>query len=369
MHESRRIPNPESQIPTLVAALNSRDAVAREAAIARLIVSGARAVERLLRLADSDADVGARVSAWRALEAIADPRALDAALRAVADRRNDAAIGAAAAGAARTFIRGRRGAAVVDALTAVVLDGERPETVRFAALDTLGDLGAAAIAPLLRSLATDPSAAIRARAAVGGDASKRRGGRKDVKAATLRGTADYASIVAAAGDGRLPEDPADLRAALNHQSGVVALPVLLRIVQRVREREGAEPPERRGDWRVARAAAHVALADRGSRLALYDLRESLESASAALPVEFFKALARVGDAASLESIAAAHAKAADAWSRQHLTDAFYAIVEREKITARSPILKRIAKRWPAWSGRPGGPGRPGGSGRPGRPGG
>src|SRR5207253_3137749 len=126
------------QIDALIAALTSRDALVREAAVARLIVSGARAVDRLLRVAGSDADVAARVAAWRALEAIGDPRALGAALLVVADRRIDAAIGAAAAAAARRFIRGPRGAAVVDALTAAVLDRKRPEAVRLAALDALG---------------------------------------------------------------------------------------------------------------------------------------------------------------------------------------------------------------------------------------
>jgi len=352
------------QIDALVAALGSRDAVAREAAIARLIVIGSRAVERLLRLAASDGDAAARVSAWRALEAIGDPRALDPALRAAADRRTDAAVAGAAAGAARAFIRGRRGAAVVDALTAVVLDAERQEAVRLVALDALGDVGTAAIAPLLRSLAGDASAAIRARAAAASDASKRRQ-RKTGERETSPAADDSASVVVAAADGRLPEDPAALRAAIAHQSDVAPLPALLRVVQRVREREGAEPADRRAGWRLARAAAHVALANRGSRLALYDLRESLESAQAPLPAEFFRALALVGDTASLESIAAAHARAADAWSRQQLTDAFYGIVEREKLTARSAVLKRIAKRWPAWPGGPGRPGRPGGPGAPG----
>ena len=102
----------------------------------------------------------------------------------------------------------------------------------------------------------------------------------------------------------------------------------------------------------ARAAAHVALASRGSRLALYDLRESLESADAPLPVEFLAALSLVGDASCLEAIAAAYARPAasgrgrDDWWRQHLADAFRAIVAREAITRRHAVMKKIEKRWP-----------------------
>lgn len=144
----------------------------------------------------------------------------------------------------------------------------------------------------------------------------------------------------------LGDDPAALRAALQQGGGDVELSTLLRLVERVREREGAEPPARQDAWRLVRAAAHQALAERGSRIALYDLRESLERATVRLPVEFFAALTAVGDATCLEVIADAHATAPDAWSRQHLSDAFYAIVTRERLTARSPMLKRLAKKWP-----------------------
>ena len=55
----------------------------------------------------------------------------------------------------------------------------------------------------------------------------------------------------------------------------------------------------------------------------------------------------MGDASCLEPIAAAHAAARDIWWRQHLTEAFYAIITRERITSRSAVLKKIAKRFPA----------------------
>ena len=97
---------------------------------------------------------------------------------------------------------------------------------------------------------------------------------------------------------------------------------LQKVVDRVREREGSEPAAARDQWRLTRAAAHVALAHRGSRLALYDLRESLEAATGPLPVEFLAALSLVGDASCLEAIAAAFTRGRDAWWRHHLADAF-----------------------------------------------
>src|SRR5438270_223298 len=83
----------------------------------------------------------------------------------------------------------------------------------------------------------------------------------------------------------------------------------------------AEPPARRDEWRLVRAAAHQALADRGSRLALYDLRESLHNLKRGMPVEFLGPLTAIGDASCLEAIAAEHAAARDPWWRQRLTEA------------------------------------------------
>jgi hypothetical protein len=86
---------------------------------------------------------------------------------------------------------------------------------------------------------------------------------------------------------------------------------------------------------------------------LYDLRESLEHSAGPLPVEFMAALSLAGDATCLESIAAAYSHAAgspgdnDAWWRDHLADAFRAIVKREHVTARHAVMRKIQKRWPA----------------------
>jgi hypothetical protein len=321
------------QIDALIADLGAGSAVTRETAVARLTLLGARATDRLIAAAQGGASPDGQAAAWRALEGIGDARALEPALAALADPHLPPAVGAAAAGVARLHLRGARGARAVDQLATVLLDRARHETVRLAALRALQELEPATIAPIVVSLVDDPSAAIRAEASV-----------KDPRAAP--GAADLATLLTRAADGVLPDDPGALRQALSREAAEMPLPRLLRIVERVREREGAEPARLRDEWRLARAAAHVALASRKSRLALYDLRESLDGAKTPLPVEFLTALSMIGDASCLEPIIAARTRARDAWWRAHLADAFRTIVVREKLTRRHAAVKRIEKRSP-----------------------
>jgi len=319
------------QIDTLVTDLASADAVKREAAIARLTVLGPRAVERVAALAASAAAGPARSAAFRTLEGIGDPRAFEPALQAVADA--DQGVAVAAIAVVRLFVRSARAAAAVDRLTAVTLDRRRSEPVRLAALQALRDLETATIAPLLKSLSADPSEAIRG--AVAAPAAQRQAERDPLEA-----------LARAANDG-LPDDPEAIRLAIVKSGGSAPLPQLLKIVERVRDREGSAASGRRGDhWAAVRASAHVALAERGSRLGVYDLRESLERSRTPLPVEFLTALSMVGDPSCLEPIARAHADARDAWWRDHLAQAFQAIVARERLTKRHALMKRVAKKWP-----------------------
>ena len=213
--------------------------------------------------------------------------------------------------------------------------------MRAAAAAALGGLDPTTLEPLWAALGDDPSPTVRAAAA---DARRR---------STSDRPADPLARLTDAADAALPDDPAELRRLLAAAGDRLPLPLLHRLVERVREREAAEPARARADWTVARAAAHVALAARDSRLGVYDLRESLESAGGPLPVEFLTALALVGDASCLEAIAAAYARAAapgaarSDWWRQHLADAFRSIVARERITRRHAVMKKIEKRWPA----------------------
>ncbi|HWF86571.1 MAG TPA: hypothetical protein VG222_17050 [Vicinamibacterales bacterium] len=326
-------------IDALVADLSAPAAVTREAAVARLTIIGARAVERLTAVVASSAAVTARTAALRALEAIGDPRGRAAILRALADA--DAAVAAAAATAASGYLHGPHGAEALDHLTRTALDRSRAGSVRVAAVRAVGELDSATIAPLLDALRDDRDKDVRAAAAAMATRN----------ASTGR---EPTATLAAAADGELPADPGDLRDAIVHAGATATLPEMLRVIETVRARESAEPASTRGEWTAVRAAAHFALAVRGSRIALYDLRESLAATDARLPVEWLAALAAVGDATCLEPMAAAHAHTADPWWREHVADAFRAIVKREGVTRRHAVMKRIEKRWPdIWTGRAG----------------
>jgi hypothetical protein len=330
--------SPGKEIDALVADLSADRPVTREAAVARLTVLGARVVDKLTAVLESAAPGPARVAALQTLEAIASPRALDPALRAVDDR--DQAVALAAVSMVRAFLRSARGADVTGRLTQLAVDAKSPADVRLAAIDALSDLTSAELKPLWKVLTKDSHPAVRARA----------------EAAISRARAaptDPLRDVTAAAERELPDDPVALGRAISQAAGSIALPLLHHIVERIREREAREPPGHRSEWTNARATAHLALANRGSRLALYDVRESLERATAPLPVEFLATLSLVGDAGCLEAIAAAYAKSGGSsraqtdWWRQHLASAFQTIVKRERLTRRHALMKKILKRWPS----------------------
>jgi HEAT repeat protein len=331
------------QIDGLVADLSSDRDVVREAAVARLTVIGTRAVDRLTALASDDrAPQAARAAAFRTLDAIGDPRAVPVAARAM--RSPSAPVAAAAAAVLRGFLRGPHGAEALDALTAQALDPSRDPAVRVAALDALADLEAETRAPVWDALAGDPDAAVRAALE-----------RHDSVASSARVDLD------AAADGELPDDPDALRHLLAGAPASTPLARFQQVIDRVRAREAMEPPPRRAQWATARAAAHLALAARNSRLALYDLREWLDAAEGPLPVDAVAALEKIGDASCLEPIAAAYARSTAAgrpahdWWRQHLAAAFRSIVKRERITRRHAAVKKIEAKWAVlpelWPGR------------------
>jgi len=317
------------QLDALISDLAADRSDVREAAIARIAVIGERAVERLVSVMESSESAVARVGALHALDAIGSPRALDAALKAIDDANVNVVI--AAIGATRAFMKGPRGLAVVERLTTISLDRSRPEAVRGAALRALDQLDARTVAPLHEALRNDPQQAVAALAAGG-----------------ATGRENPTELLHDAAQNLLPDDVNRLREAVRSVGDSVPLTVLHRLVENVREREQAETGPRRAEWTGVRGAAHLALARRDSRLALYDLRESLEATREPLPVEFLASLREIGDASCLEPLATAysHAPSGDNWWRRHLLDAFRAIVSRGRITRRHAVMKRIATRAP-----------------------
>jgi hypothetical protein len=301
------------EIERLVADLGG-PATKREAAIARLRIIGPRAVDRVAALAVAPgATAVTRTAALKALEGNDDDRALRAAAAAIGDP--DAPVAIAALGVLRGRLTGESGTEILDLISGVALDAERPRDVRLAALDALSELPRHVVQPLLQHAGLhEPSPA---------------------------------------GSPVTPgpfEEPAAATEWLAANPGA-PLSVLHDLVLELRERERREPSARgRQRWVLARGAAHAALARRGSRVALYDLRESFDAAQEPLPLDFLAAATILGDTATLEPLARAWAAAApvEKWWRERLRDAADEIVKREKLTKRSAVVKRIAGRYPGF---------------------
>ena len=313
------------------------DPVRRDSAIARLSIIGGRAVERLLAALAAASSPGGRVAVLQVLEAVGDLRALDAALPLL--EADDQALAAAAASVARNCLRVDSGTRTLDRLTALVLDATRPEAARLRALEALSDLPAKTIEPILRRLREDASVEVRRRATQGPQAPA---------------APDPARALEAAAGGEFLDDPGFVHELLVGHGAAASLSVLHRLVEALRRRELAErDPAAQAEWKATRATAHQVLATRGSNVALYDLRETLERSEGPLPVEFLAALNAIGDQSCLEPIVAAYARSAgqtggDAndWWRRHLADAFRQIVRREHLTERHAAMRRIRTRWP-----------------------
>jgi hypothetical protein len=324
-------PSSGAEIRQLIAALGGEDEVAREAAVARLAVLGERAVEHLLK--EFPAATGRmRAGMLRAFEAAGDPRAFPVAQAALQDA--SAALQIAAIGAIRAFLGSTRpdiARDALDALIAVALDRRRVGIVRIAAYEALRDMPADVRDPIRDTLSADTDPDVSAHVA----GPQRRQSEETI----------WREAVA----GRLPASPAMLKPALAAVRSSAKLTELQRLVDHLRAQEQRETERlRREEWRAVRGAVHQALAARNSRLALYDLRDSVLDADR-LPVTFLAALEEIGDATCLEPLAAAYdasSRSSDTWWREHVATAFRAIVQREGLTRRHTAVKRTLSRWP-----------------------
>jgi len=318
-----------TEIRQLIAALGGDDDVRREAAIARLTVIGARAVDGLRRAYADTSDRETRVAVLRALEPIGDRRTVAIARGAIAEGGDLALAAAAALRVLLDSPHGPTGTDALDILVATALDPSAERRVRLAALQVMP---AGVRARVAEALQADPDPGLKARA---GDLPR------DAAAAD--------AVWQDALEGRLPDTPAALRDAAESRAAAAPLSALQRMIDAVRSREGAvENAAKRAAWRTVRGALHQTLALRDSRVAVYDLRESLEDARGPLPTSFLAALHVVGDQSCLEPLAAAYARtpAGNARWRVQLAAAFRAIARREKVTRRHAVVKRISARWP-----------------------
>jgi hypothetical protein len=320
-----------SEIRQLLESLSGEDEVRREAAIARLAVIGGRAVDRLIAAYSSAATRETKVAVLRALEFAGDRRTLPIARAAIAEGGDVGIAGIATVRALLDSPHGQTGADALDLLVSAALQSTGERRVRLAsyqAIQDIPDVGQRVAA----ALQTDPDPGLKASA---GDVP--------------REAAAAEAIWQDALEGRLPDTPAMLRVVAQAKAPADALGALLKVIDAVRAHEGAIPAgPKREEWRAVRGALHQALALRGSRIATYDLRETLEEAREPLPVSFLAALHVIGDESCLEPLASAYAMTPgeDARWRHQLGAAFRAITRREKITRRHAAMKRIVSRWP-----------------------
>jgi HEAT repeat protein len=319
-----------AEIRQLIAALGGGDDVQREAAIARLAVIGARAVDALVTAYSSTTDTDLRIAILRALESSGDPRTIAVAREAIADRGDVAVAAATALRGLLDSTHGPSATEALDLLVATVLDPSADRALRMAAFDALHAMPEGVRARIAEALKTDPDPQMKARTL---DSS--------------RGAAAADVVWQEALEGRLPAKAGSLREAAQTRASVAAFTALQKMIDAVRTREGSVAAGRKTEWQVVRGALHQALALRGSRVAVYDLRESVQDARGPLPSTFLAALHVVGDQTCLEPLAAAYVRAQtdQRWQSQ-LAAAFHAIARRERITKRHAIVKRIAARWP-----------------------
>jgi hypothetical protein len=321
---------PAPSIAALVRDVVAGAPIAREAAMARLAIAGERAEAHVIH-ALADADARGKAALLGVIERLATPRALGAAIDALPSA--DATVATAAVAAVRPHLAAEDpdlAARALDALITAALSPAHAEAARLAALDALADVGGDAVAGVHARLHDDGSERVR---------------RAVESAAGPSGAAASAQLDALAADpGR---DPLIVRRLIGDAGSQATLATLHRLVLAIGHsaRTAATDGERAG-WSQALGAAHAALAARGSRLALVDLRDALERTPPERLGELVGAAAAIGDATCLAPLAAAWTAAPDGATRPRLATAFAAIVAREGLTRRHAALKDVIARFP-----------------------
>jgi hypothetical protein len=307
----------DTDVRTLIAALDSESDATREAAIARLIIIGERASARLAAAFAATDSRLSQISILRVFEACGDERAMSVALRGLA-AGGDVAVGAV--GVLREMLSRGTGSTHTQALD------------------------------LLLSLASDASIERRVRSAA---RAALQDGPQDIRGAVgtdLDGPAGSPddALWEDAKEGRLPDDVAAFRNVIATHAPDTALPVLRRLVEAVKakEQDGGTGAAR---WRSVRGLIHQAIALRGSRVALYDLREAFEQSTEPLPSSFLAAIQMIGDESCLEPLATAftHTSSLQEPWRAQLAHAFQAVTKRERITKKHAALRRAVAKAPA----------------------
>ena len=321
---------PAPSIAALVHDVVGGAPIAREAAVARLAIAGARA-EGLVLQALATADPRAQAALLGVIERWTTARALAAATACLSAA--DATVATAAVTAVRPHLLSEDpdlAASALDALVTTSLDPDRAEAARLAAMDAVSDAGGGARDALQARLRDDPNERIRRAAAGDPGAAGAAGGAQQIEAVAADPGSDPLAVQRLIGE-------------VGAQGSLAALHQLVLAIGH-RERTAATDAERAG-WTLALGAAHHALAARGSRLGRLDLRDALERTAPERLGELVDAAAAVGDAACLAPLAAAWT-AGEESTRTRIAAAFAAIVAREGLTRRHAAVKDALARWP-----------------------
>lgn len=287
-----------SEVDRLIADLESPDPIRRDASVARLRVLGPRAFARLARFIDSSSTSSARALAISALDGLEDPHAVEIAFAALGAADIETIV--AALNVLRSWVPREAGTRLLEAITAIAVDRARDARVRVAALDALSDLPDDLVRPI-RDQAPPPEAG-----------------------------------------GPPPDNPVAARDWVEAHGERATLAMLHDAIKLFRDAESrAETSGERAEWLRARAVAHHLLASRGSRLALYDARETFSAAKDPLPAGFVETMVRLGDASCLEPLARAWSATHDAGWRAQLSEAARRIVTRSKLGGRNAVVKGI----------------------------
>ncbi|MCX6552796.1 MAG: hypothetical protein NTY02_17645 [Acidobacteria bacterium] len=328
-----------SDIRHLIDDLCGDDAVARDAAGARLSVIGVRAVPHLLAGFTRCPSVVGRAAIVKVLEASADRRGVELALAQLDAVTAEPQVQAAALSLLGSHLDGDESPRALEAISTIILDEHRPDLLRARALEVLSRALPDVLAPLRKRLANDRNPAVRRWAR----------GEAPATEPALDPRTTFEAVLAGE-----DADPAVLRGLVAAGGADAPLTILHGLVEVTRAREDDSRADAdRDEWRSVRGALHLVLAERDSRVALYDLREAIAASATALPPGFAQALELVGDAACLESIADALARtpaaleSRDQQWRDALVKAGRAIVRREGLTRRHAVIRKIVRTKPA----------------------
>ena len=328
-----------SEILALIDSLGDADPRVRDSAVIRLSVAGVRAVPHLIDAFAARTSPTARAAILRALEGSGDRRAVEAAIAVLHSSPLDPKVASAAVRLLGSHLESGESDRALDALSALALDPAYKQAIRLEALTELGRVSARVLAPIRKWLAADPDDAVR-RAAAG----ESRDGTPPA--------ADAVANLERVAEGQAA-DPAAFADWVRAAASDLSISTLHKLIEVARAQEARAPADAdREEWMSARGAVHLTLAGRGSHVAIYDLRESLAKVPSRLSGGFVAAAAAVGDAACLEPIAAAlAAEPADLETRDHgprdaLVAAGRAIVQRERLTRRHAVIRKLLKAWP-----------------------